>query len=70
LLLGESERALEWLEAAYDTRDWSLVVSEPIDLDRIDADPLARAVLRHPELAQLQRLRNRSGPADADPPNK
>lgn len=62
LLLGESERALKWLEIAYATRDWSLVVSEPIDLDLIDADPVARAVLKHSELSELQQFRSIANP--------
>jgi TolB-like protein/Tfp pilus assembly protein PilF len=59
LLLGEPEKALEWLERAYRDRDWSLVISEPIDFDRIAADPVVREVLRHPELAVLGALRQR-----------
>lgn len=59
LLLGESELALEWLETAYRDRDWSLVISAPINLEQIQLDPVTRALLRHPELEALYRTRQR-----------
>lgn len=57
LQLGESEQALQWLEKAYADRDWSLVISAPVNFRRIHEDPVTRRIFRHPELDRLYRIR-------------
>ena len=61
LLLGEPERARDWLQRAVDDRDWVLVASEPIDLERIAADPVTAPVLDDQRLQALMEIRSHSG---------
>ena len=64
LLLGESDQAAYWLRRACEIHDSGMVFAEPIDLDRIAADPKTRFVLDMPELKELVEIRARNARAD------
>jgi TolB-like protein len=61
LLLGESARARNWLQQAYQQRDAQLVFQEPVDLALIARDPLTRDILEQPGLKELVEIRKRNG---------
>ncbi len=63
LLLGESDQAAYWLRRACEIHDSGMVFAEPIDLDRIAADPKTRFVLDMPELKELVEIRARNARA-------
>jgi len=64
LLVDESEKAAYWLDRAYQNKDVQLVFQEPVDLDRVAADPLSREILQRPRLRELMKIRarNRANP--------
>ena len=65
LLVDEPEQARQWLQVAYRQRDPAFISQlQPLDLERIAAEPLTRGILDQPGLRELREIRRRNARAD------